>query len=70
MIKAELWAIRHALKLCKDLNWIVVPIETDCQIAMNLIHGEEDEEHHPERRLQKLDHGNEHSCVTICLQTS
>ncbi|KAM7487446.1 hypothetical protein LguiB_024930 [Lonicera macranthoides] len=51
MIKAELWAIRYALKLCKERNWEGVPIESDCQTAVLLIQGEEDEENHPDRIL-------------------
>lgn len=32
-------------------NWIDIPIESDCQNAVNLIHEEENEENHPERIL-------------------
>ena len=51
MIKAELWAIRYALKLCKDRNWISVLVESDSQSAVNLINGEEDVDIHQDRIL-------------------
>lgn len=51
VIRAELWAIRVALKICTERNWTGVRIETDCLNAVRLVHGEDDEENHPDRVL-------------------
>ncbi|KAM7503416.1 hypothetical protein LguiB_002320 [Lonicera macranthoides] len=43
LLKAKLWVIRHALKLCKERNLRGITIESDNQVAVNLINKEEDE---------------------------
>ncbi|KAM7463150.1 hypothetical protein LguiA_031271 [Lonicera macranthoides] len=50
-LKAELWGIRHALKLCKDRNWRNITIESDCLVAVKLVNDNDDEENHPNRIL-------------------
>lgn len=48
MLKAELWAIKQALKLCKEKGWPGAPVETDCLAAVELINENEDIPNHPE----------------------
>lgn len=50
-LKAELWRLRHALKLCKERNSKRTIIETDCLNVVNLIKDNEDGENHPNRIL-------------------
>ena len=53
-LKAELWAIRQALRLCKDRGWVGAPIETDCLVAVDLINhdnGIDEEANQPDRIL-------------------
>lgn len=47
---AELWGIRHALKLAKEKNWMEVTVEPDSQVAIHLIM-KEDVEYHPDETI-------------------
>lgn len=49
VLKAELWGIRHGFKLATPTT--NVDIETESYNAHDLINGESDVEHHPERIL-------------------
>ena len=50
-IQAELWAIRHALRLTKEKGWVAVILESDCQDAIDRITAEDEGENHPCRTL-------------------
>ena len=50
-LKAELWGLRHALKLCKDRNWRRTMIESDCLNAIKLINDDNEDDSHPYRIL-------------------
>lgn len=50
-LEAEPWRLRQALRLARDNGWTCIIIENDCQEAINLMNGDDDEENHPCRTL-------------------
>ena len=51
ILKAELWAIKQAFKLCKEKGWAGAPVESDCLPAVELINDNTELPNHPERIL-------------------
>ena len=50
MLAAELWGIRAGLKLAKEKNWKRVIIESDSEVAVDLVHPC-DVNNHPDKVL-------------------
>ena len=48
---AELWGIRHGFKLAREKGWRNVDIETNSINANELINGDSEVEHHPDKIL-------------------
>ncbi|KAM7477488.1 hypothetical protein LguiA_025701 [Lonicera macranthoides] len=51
VLKAELWGIRHAFKLCLERGWTNVSVETDSYAVYEFMNDDGDVKNHPEKIL-------------------